>query len=146
MGLDFSHCEARWAYSGFMKFRVKLAAEAGIALHCMEGFACGPSGEFFKSLVIAGDSGERGRMPGFDKYIGHQSVISWDKCNDPIKPLLNHSDCNGILTPEECLTVAPRLRELISQWAEDDQDKIRALLLAEGMERAAEANENLELC
>jgi hypothetical protein len=38
MGLDFSHCEASWAYSGFMRFRVKLAKEIGIDLIKMQGF------------------------------------------------------------------------------------------------------------
>lgn len=30
MGIDFSHCDARWAYSGFMRFRERLAATVGI--------------------------------------------------------------------------------------------------------------------
>lgn len=30
MGLDFSHCEASWAYSGFARFRARLAAQVGL--------------------------------------------------------------------------------------------------------------------
>ena len=146
MGLDFSHCEAHWAYSGFMRFRTRLAAEAGIALHCMKGFAGGPTGKPFEILTISGQSEESGKMPGFDKYIGSQPVISWDGVKDDIKPLLNHSDCDGILTPEECAKVAPRLRELVSAWPDDDRDKRNALWLAEGMDEAASKGENIEFC
>ena len=146
MGLDFSHCEAHWGYTAFALFRVKLAAEAGIDLHCMDGFAFGPSGEAFEPLTISGDSGESGRMPGFDKYIGHQPVISWESIKDDIKPLLDHSDCDGELTPDECRRIAPRLRELVSTWPDDDRDKAKALELANGMDMAANANENLKFC
>jgi hypothetical protein len=39
--------------------------------------------------------------------------------------------------------VAPRLRQLVAEWRDDDYDKINALLLAEGMELAAASNEPL---
>jgi len=29
MGIDFSHCDARWAYSGFKKFRNRIANQIG---------------------------------------------------------------------------------------------------------------------
>lgn len=38
MGLDFTHCEAHWSYSGFMVFRRKLAKAIGVDLNRMEGF------------------------------------------------------------------------------------------------------------
>ncbi|MEK5338145.1 hypothetical protein NSS92_19270 [Bacillus sp. FSL M8-0166] len=38
MGLDFTHCEAHWAYSGFGNFRRKLAACIGMNLDDMQGF------------------------------------------------------------------------------------------------------------
>jgi len=38
MGLDFSHCNAHWAYSGFNRFRTNLAYEIGIDLESMQGF------------------------------------------------------------------------------------------------------------
>ncbi|WAH35012.1 hypothetical protein [Alicyclobacillus dauci] len=110
MGLDFSHCDAHWAYSGFMRFRRRLAEQIGFALDEMEGFG---------------------------------GTRSFDEMVDDIKPLLDHSDCDGELTPEECKQVAPRLRELVSGWLDDDRDKIQALDLAEGMELAAEEGEPL---
>jgi hypothetical protein len=38
MGVDFSHCDASWAYSGFHRFRARLATSAGFDLSQMEGF------------------------------------------------------------------------------------------------------------
>src|SRR3546814_10466403 len=38
MGLDFSHTDAHWAYSGFTRFRRALAKHEGIDLDAMEGF------------------------------------------------------------------------------------------------------------
>lgn len=116
MGLGFSHCDAGWAYSGFMRFRIKLAKEIGIELDKMKGFV------------------------GFDGKHGK----TWDGLTDPIIPLLNHSDCDGDLSPEECKAIAPRLRELVAKWPDTDFDKLSAIELAEGMEVAAAADEPLE--
>lgn len=113
MGLDFSHCDARWAYSGFNRFRNRLSAAININYENMEG--CG------------GDQ-------------------KWEEIKDAILPLLNHSDCDGELSPEECKTIAPRLLEIIAPWPNDDYDKIQATELAEGMQWAASKNENLEFC
>jgi hypothetical protein len=30
MGIDFSHCDAHWAYSGFHRFRCRLAEQVGL--------------------------------------------------------------------------------------------------------------------
>ena len=30
MGIDFSHCDAQWAYSGFARFRNKIAEQVGL--------------------------------------------------------------------------------------------------------------------
>lgn len=109
MGLDFSHCEAHWSYSGFMDFRKRLASEIGVDLEKMNGFI------------------EKNGLP-------------WYRVVDAIKPLLDHSDCDGELSPDECLTVASRLRELVADWPDGDYDKTHALLLAKGMELAASEN------
>jgi len=113
MGLNFSHGDARWAYSEFKYFRRKLAKEIGIFLELMDGYT--------------------------------SFGISWDEVEDPIKPLLDHSDCEGALTPEECKSIAPRLMELIKNW-EDDDDKLQALMMANGMLLAAHAGENFRFC
>lgn len=120
MGLDFSHTEAHWSYSGFSRFREALAKYEAVDLGVMEGF------------LRHGDDRPR---------------VGWDTVTTPLKPLLDHSDCDGELTPDECRQVAPRLREVIdSLWPDDCYDRASGLLLAEGMEAAAAANEPLEFC
>lgn len=115
MGLDFSHTDAHWAYSGFNRFRTRVAAVLGFDLDRMEGF-----------------HGDR----------------SWDSVpsatDEPLIDLLNHSDCDGELTPEQCERIAPRLREAVSLWPADDYDRIKAEMLADGMELAAQSGEPLE--
>ncbi len=144
MGLDFSHGNGvHWSCTGFHAFRVKLAAEAGIALNCMESYAFGnASGTKYDLLKLIGVGG--GDDEKREEYIALQPVITWDTVYDDVKPLLNHSDCDGELTPDECRKVAPRLRELVNAWSNDDRDKRMALRLADAMEQAAAANENLE--
>lgn len=120
MGLDFSHTEAHWSYSGFNRFREQIAAREGIDLAQMEGFR---------------------------SWRDERPRISWDTVTTPLKPLLNHSDCDGELTPEECRAVAPRLREVVKAiWPEDCYDRAHGLLLADGLDAAAAADEQFEFC
>lgn len=79
-----------------------------------------------------------GEMQGFG------GSIPWDKFDDPITSLLNHSDCDGCLSPDECSSVAPRLTELVWYWPEHDFDRQKFLELAEGMYHAWRANEPLQ--
>jgi len=122
MGLDFSEGDAHWSYSGFMRFRRHLAKEIGIHLDAMEGF-------------------------GFDE--SPRTLIKWDRVHDPIVPLLDHSDCDGDLSVEECRTIAPRLRELVQGWSDDPDlresfDKQQALKLADAMDICGREGRRLE--
>jgi len=76
MGIDFSHGEAHWAYSGFMRFRSLLASSLGYETPLMEMY----------------DNGSHDVME-----------------NEPIYPLINHSDCDGELTVEEMKQILPQL-------------------------------------
>ena len=114
MGLDFTYeGEARdvgeaprWSYSGFMRFRERLAAEAGL--------------------------GELRRFEGFG------GAREWPQVFDEsLVLLLNHSDCEGELSPESCALIAPRLREVIERWPEDDYDRQSGERLATYMEACA---------
>ncbi len=112
-----------------MSFRVRLSAEIGVVLGDMEGFT--------KAAPIPGvDADNFGE--NLDRILDQitKKGKSWDTITDPIAPLLNHSDCDGALTPDECSKIAPRLRELIAGWG-DDYDKEQALLLANGMDACA---------
>ena len=101
-----------WSYSGFHDFRRHLVELAGINLDEMQGFADGSEG------------------------------IPWDTVDDAIVPFIYHSDCDGELTPEQCGTVGPRLRELVEQL--DGYDKRAGLRLADLMDRCHERNVDLQ--
>ncbi|MCU5173755.1 hypothetical protein [Bacillus paranthracis] len=68
-----------------------------------------------------------------DEMYGFGGEVSWDTIVDDIKDLLNHSDCEGDLTPEQCKTIYPRLIELVKEWDDEDRDKQNAIILAEDM-------------
>ena len=44
------------------------------------------------------------------------------------------------------MDIAPRLRELVTDWSEEDIDKNRAFALADAMDEAAQLGEELEFC
>lgn len=115
MGVDIGG--AHWAYGGFARFREEIAAIEGVKLRDMYGFG------------------------GWSNPDCKQ--IPWDTVNTPLKPLLDHSDCDGELTPEECAEVYPRLEQLISRL-NDPYDREQAALLVAAMKQAIEDNEPLE--
>ena len=81
-----------------------------------------------------------------DTMAGFNGTNSWDAIKDPIVLLLDHSDCDGELTPDECAQIAPRLQEIIASWDDDElygYDKDNAQLLIEGMLDCAISGENL---
>lgn len=95
----------------------------------------------FRERLAAGIGIDLVRMRGY----GAADALSWDKIADPIAPLLNHSDCEGDLSAEQCRIVSPRLRELVQDWP-DDYDKQNALLLADMMDACVLAGAKLKFC
>lgn len=153
---------AHWSYSGFNEFRHRLAEAAGINLKKMEGFV-----ELDKAAIINEKGWEAYREAVKEEFA--RGKIPWSTIDDPLKPFLNHSDCEGELTPAECATVGPRIKELVSQWPDkitleinpefrkqrpeypermemDNYDKVHALLLVKAMEEAVRLNLPLEFC
>lgn len=150
---------AQWSYSGFNAFRRRLAKEIGINLDEMPGFSPDfkdileeKGWEAYRNAKIAAMSNSKGK---------------WEDVVDDIVPLLRHSDCEGIIPPEICATVGPRLAELIKDWPETvtfetdpfwqekgyskemtlaDHDTQQARSLVEGMRRAALEGLPLDFC
>ena len=118
MGLDFTWAKrneeetAHWAYSGFNRFRERLAAEIGVNLREMAGF------EEWRMTIFTPKEGESGK--------------SWDTVKDPLKHFLNHSDCDGQLSPKRCGVIAERIDELTKDW-DEDYDKEQAKILVRNM-------------
>ena len=79
-----------------------------------------------------------------DEMLGFGGNQEWNAAVSPLVILLDHSDCDGELSPDECRLVAPALRKAVEPWPDGDSDKRRFLELANGMDAAAEANEPLE--
>lgn len=119
MGVGFSHCDASWAYSGFNDFRERLAALVGIDLWSMRGFS---------HSRRKGDGTDGKEWPSAE--------------SEPLVHLLNHSDCDGHLTPGQMEVLVPRLSELLLQIDGYDREQGEALLC--GMVAAMSLGENLE--
>lgn len=111
MGIAFSPGGAGWSYGGFMAFRRWVALRA---------------------LNVDLDY-----MAGFNEERPARTWSQFD--HDPITLLLNHSDCDGELSADQCRLVAPRLREILADCPHE-YDKAQGLKLADGMDEAAEKN------
>lgn len=68
---------------------------------------------------------------------------SWDEVNTPLRPLLDHPDNDGDLSPEECTQVWPRLA-FLAPLLSSEYDRINGAGLAEDMRKAAESGQRLE--
>lgn len=120
MGLDFSHGNAHWSYSGFMAFRERLMQRT------------------FNTPLDNYMDGFSGDHPWTEMHQAH-----------PLYPLLEHSDCDGELSPNECIDVARALIMAVRRWSDDintdeGYDRHQALKLAAGMLMAAAENKPLE--
>lgn len=72
--------------------------------------------------------------------------ISWGTVDNPISLLLNHSDCDGGLSCDDCEQIYPELLKLIDKWPDDDYDKVHGKALAEAMKTCASEGHYLEFC
>ena len=69
--------------------------------------------------------------------------VSWDTVKSPIKLLLNHSDCEGDLSCDDCEQIYPELLKLIDKWP-DDYDKVNGKALAKAMKTCASEGHYLD--
>ncbi|MDD3095724.1 MAG: hypothetical protein PHD63_05725 [Candidatus Marinimicrobia bacterium] len=69
----------------------------------------------------------------------------------PVEPFLNHSDCDGDLSPGECKDIAPALEKIVLSWKDDRSekekyDKIWGLTLVKAMRECAKEGAELIFC
>jgi len=69
---------------------------------------------------------------------GYGGDMSWDNISSPLKYFLNHSDCEGIISYKICSKIYPVLEYIVSQWEEDDYDRIQSELVIEGMKECVD--------
>lgn len=113
MGVNFSHCKAHWSYSGFNRFRGKLASHFGIAW---------PENIFEAAKIM-------------DK--------KWEAINHPVMTLLNHSDCDGHIDAEKCYELADVIEPVITSWEFTNaiNDYTSGLELIKGLRLAGDKKE-----
>lgn len=83
MGLDTTHNAWHGPYSSFNRFRHELAKRIGIDLKEYHGYNDTHDGKDLKDI------------------------------NHPLMDLFDHSDCDGELTPSQCLLIARGLEDVI---------------------------------
>lgn len=82
-----------------------------------------------------------------DGMVGFGGSTEWpDPCNEPLVYLLNHSDCDGDLTPQQCQAIIPRLRDILLTFDLQDWDRIQGERLVRGMEKCASQHKRLVFC
>jgi len=115
MGLNCTHGCWDGPYSYFNTFREWIAKQVGIDLRSMLGFKEGGGG------------------------------IPWDGFDHPIIPLLNHSDCDGELTIEECHSIIKGAYEILEKIPTGEYNEFADALykFATGCESAVELNEHV---
>lgn len=160
MGLDTSHGAWHGAYSAFSRWRTEIARAAGIPLDFMEGFyneRTIPMSSL-RHMELRGEPYDAGGKGGLsnawltDSLARTMSVfpIKWSVLRpDPIHALLNHSDCDGEISPKKCAAIAKRLTELLPLLPDgsggghvgDWRGKTQTFI--DGCRAAADANEPL---
>jgi len=81
-----------------------------------------------------------------EKMKGFGGDRKWDNIIDPIVLFLDHSDCDGELSSNECAKIYPRLLNLVSKWDDRDKDKAKAIQLANDMKECHLEGEPLVFC
>lgn len=84
-----------------------------------------------------------------NEYAGYGGNGTKDLQSIPhdIMPLLNHSDCDGELTPDECRLIAKGIKEILDKLPKDTHEWSyyqMAIRFRKGCVKAANAKQNLE--
>lgn len=145
MGLDTSHDCWHGAYSAFTRWRTKLAEVAGLPpLFMMEGYFSPDEDLWWLNEL-------REIPQGAVKRLCQGLPIKWECLKkDVLCELLNHSDCDGILSAKICGPLANRLEKLLLLLPEDDAGghigfwRVKTEQFITGLRRAVVANEDVE--
>lgn len=128
MGLDTTHDCWHGPYGGFMRWRTELARAAGYKLR--EPTLQDPC---------------RYELP-WDMFKAENYQGEWDFVpgDDPLLYLLVHSDCDGVIHPEQGIHIARRLESLLPLLdGPDDWLQNRTQKFIDGLKAAAGAGEDV---
>ncbi len=139
MGLDVSHDAWRGSYGAFNRFRQALAKVIG-------GSFPPHDPEWVKECEA-----EEGEPVNHEWWYWEPDDFP-EEHHHAAKVFLCHSDCDGEISPEDCIKVAAWLRWAAEQLTDEGSGHLTrmggyagaAIRFAEGAERAAEAGEPLQ--
>lgn len=121
--LTYSICPS-WSYSGFMRFRDRLLYGFGMNVH-----------QLYESHSIKLNAAQPLDGP-------------WSKVPQGLYPLINHSDCDGDLSPENCELVADAMEPIVRAWnageTDEGYDRMMGLRMVSLMRIASQYSKRLE--
>lgn len=155
MGLDTTHDAWHGAYSAFHRWRQRIAEAAGFPqLDLMEMYWSGKTISGLPMEIRWLPNDWQGSTAQAERYWLHHREklpLRWNDVEGDkrLRPLLEHSDCDGDLAPAHCAIIADALEELlpkldgeggghIGNWREKTEKFIA------GCRAAAAAGEALE--
>lgn len=129
MGLDTSHDAWHGSYSAFARWRDTVAKAAGYQLVKVT------ESPFDQVLIDWGSLDE-------ENIQGEWS----DTPTDPLIVLIAHSDCDGVIHPEQAKPLADRLEALLPALDDDGVSNVaeRTEQFIRGLRAAVEAREDLD--
>lgn len=111
MGLDTSHGCWHGAYSAFTRWRNQIAVTAGYGL-------MPPTPE---EIAAGAMLSARYPMIEWSGIVEQNFAGEWDRTPpDPLIVLFAHSDCDGVIHPQQAGPLADRLEELLPELAKLD--------------------------
>lgn len=136
MGLDCSHGAWRGAYSAFTRWRNTIAQAAGYSVAKVQY----EDGYSAPAVMIDWGHITEAQLHG-----------EWEETpSDPLLVLIAHSDCDGVIKPEQAEPLAARLEELVDNLPTEDAPghignwRSKTQSFIDGLRKAAAAGENLE--
>lgn len=149
MGLDVSHEAWTGSYGSFMAWRKRIAQVAGLPpLELMEGFYKPIDSNrkiySFDTPTLWTSAEPNHLLLNLDKKL----PIKWESLKpSPLLTLINHSDCDGKISWEECNSIADCLESLIELLPDEENHswdwKETTKKFVDGLRLAYQLKENL---
>jgi len=148
MGLDTTHDAWHGPYSAFNNWRTWIASKIGIPLKLMDGFYCEHEAGLdpFLALEYMFPDKDDTAMYGL-RELKKQFPLKWEAFKpSKLHTLLNHSDCDGEISWEDCKGIHRELMKIINSKP-DDMDEyllMRTNEFADGCFKAYKRKEVLK--
>ena len=125
MGLDLSHGDFYCGYISFTLWRKHIAV--------LEGYGLENEGRYNEYIALDWENIPDGSVEGVEDWFP----------NDPLLILFAHSDCGGVIYPNQCRLLADRLKDILPKMREERWEYLTRKFI-KACEEAVEMNECLE--